>query len=201
MRPSIDPGCRCSSQVKTEKSRAGSNATRLTWRPSTSEGTIRCGATTATPGVAAIRSIRPAGKVSSVGCTVSRLEVMFTRVRAGNDDEIGPHARKARRDPLVQRPAGDEAREANADTEHDGESEKHRPQPAPPDVLRRQSDQQQAILPVSHRLTPAFRLFAAATRSGMAARGQRAGSGQSTRVRRRTSLLTADTNNESATVA
>ena len=94
MRPSIDPGCRCSSQVKTEKSRAGSNATRLTWRPSTSEGTMRCGATRATPGVAAIRSARSAGRVSSVGCTVSRLEVMFTRVVRGTMTRSAPMREK-----------------------------------------------------------------------------------------------------------
>ncbi len=41
IRPSSGPDWCCSSQLSTEKSRAGSNAIRLTLWPSTSAGTMR----------------------------------------------------------------------------------------------------------------------------------------------------------------
>ena len=65
--PSTAPPWRSASHVSTERSRAGSNAMRLAAFPATSAGTMRCGATLATPGMAAIRSARSAGNVSSVG--------------------------------------------------------------------------------------------------------------------------------------
>src|ERR1700730_3062402 len=69
---------------------------RLTARPSTRVGTMRCDATRATPGIAAIRFARSAGKVSSVGCTVSRLDVMFTRVARGTATRSAPMREKLR---------------------------------------------------------------------------------------------------------
>ncbi len=44
--------------------------------------------------MAAIRSARSVAKVSSVGCTVSRLEVMFTRVARGTTTRSAPMREK-----------------------------------------------------------------------------------------------------------
>src|SRR5215471_14568506 len=94
--PSSAPAWRASTQLSTEKFCAGSNAIRLTSWPSTSAGTMRCGATWATPGNAAIRWARSAGSVSSVGCTVSRLAVMFTNVARGTTRRSAPMREKLR---------------------------------------------------------------------------------------------------------
>jgi hypothetical protein len=51
---------------------------------------MRCGATWATPGMAATRCARSAANVASVGCTVSRLAVMFTKVARGTTTRSAP---------------------------------------------------------------------------------------------------------------
>src|SRR6516165_9272848 len=68
----------------------GSNAIRLAGRPSTSTGTMRCGATRATPGITLSLSARSDGRVASVGCTVSRLAVMLTKVLCGTTRRSAP---------------------------------------------------------------------------------------------------------------
>jgi hypothetical protein len=71
-----------------------------------------------------------------------------------DDDEVGAHAREAGRNALAQRPAGDEAGEADADAEHHGRAQKKRAQPPAPDVLRRQPNQQPTIMPAASRSKP-----------------------------------------------
>ena len=94
IRPSTGPDWRSASQVSTERSCAGSNAIRFAAFPSTSAGTMRCGATFPTPGIAAIRAARSAGRVSSVGWTVNRLDVIFTSVARGTTTRSAPMREK-----------------------------------------------------------------------------------------------------------
>jgi hypothetical protein len=63
---------------------------RVALFPSTNVGTTRCGATRATPGTAAMRCASSAASVSSVGCTVSRLAVIFTKVARGTTSRSAP---------------------------------------------------------------------------------------------------------------
>ena len=92
--PSTGPGWRSTSQVRTERSRAGSKAIRLAAFPWTSAGTMRCGATCPTPWIAAMRCAKSAGKVSSVGWTVRRLDVIFTSVARGTTTRSAPMREK-----------------------------------------------------------------------------------------------------------
>src|SRR5262249_11331639 len=62
----------------------------------TRAGRMRCGATWATPGTAAMRGGRSAGSVASGGCTVSRLAVMFTSVARGTTRRSAPMREKLR---------------------------------------------------------------------------------------------------------
>jgi hypothetical protein len=71
---------------------------------------------------------------------------------ARDHDKVGAHARDAGRDALAQRPAGDEAGEADAHAEHHRQAEGHRAQSASSDVLRRDPDQQPAVPPVPRHL-------------------------------------------------
>jgi hypothetical protein len=92
-------------------------------------------------------------------CLVGRLDRQEARRdiherRAWDDDEIGAHARKARRHAVAQRPARDEAGESDADAEHHSCAEKDRPQPSAADVLRGQPDQQPKIMPAMGHLAP-----------------------------------------------
>ena len=77
--------------------------------------------------------------------------------RARDDDEVGAHAREARRNAFAQRPAGDEAGEADADAEHHGHAQKDRAQRPAADVLRRQADQQPTIVLATFRIPSADR--------------------------------------------
>jgi len=51
---------------------------------------MRCGATRATPVMMPIGTARPAANVSSVGCTVSRLDVILTSVPRGTATKSAP---------------------------------------------------------------------------------------------------------------
>jgi hypothetical protein len=113
---------------------------------------MRCGATWATPGHGGdpLRQVRGQCRVRGLHGEQARGDVHQGRAR--DDDEIGAHAREAHRDALAQRPAGDEAGEADADAEHHRHAQEDRAQPAAADVLRRQPDQQPTIMPTPRHL-------------------------------------------------
>ena len=78
------------SQGWTVKSAEGSKAIKLIARPSAWARTMRCGATTPTPGIARSRLASPPSSSCSVGCTVSSVLVMLISVPRGTTTISAP---------------------------------------------------------------------------------------------------------------